>query len=188
MTMFRVSVLVLLAGGMLCLAKAGKAPDAPAKASDGKQPEPASQPGKVKKADNSYCLVCHANYEEEKLSAKHAKAGVGCETCHGKSSKHSSDEDGLTPPEIMYPKEKIASACLACHKAEKIKDEDEDHKKVFDKKGNVLPGAKSCTECHGKHKMKVRTRIWDKSTGKLLSDDGVRMMNKAPQTQPSDKK
>jgi len=25
-----------------------------------------------------------------------------------------------------------------------------------------------CTDCHGEHRMKVRTIIWDKKTGKLL--------------------
>jgi len=173
--MLRVSVLVFLAGGLFCLAQCVKAPDRPGNAA-AKQAVPADKPGKAKKADNSYCLVCHANFEEEKISLTHAKASVGCEKCHGQSSKHSSDEDGLIPPEIMYPREKIAPACMACHSAEKIKNQ-EDHKKVFDKSG-AISTAKTCTECHGKHKMKVRTRIWDKNTGHLLSDDGVRMMGK----------
>ncbi|MCL4193272.1 MAG: cytochrome c family protein, partial [Thermoguttaceae bacterium] len=45
----------------------------------GAKPEPAG---------NSYCYVCHANYEEEELTAIHHAVGVGCETCHGMSMKH----------------------------------------------------------------------------------------------------
>ncbi len=37
-----------------------------------------------------------------------------------------------------------------------------------------------CTDCHGEHRLKVRTRRWDKETGKLVSDDGVRMMEENP--------
>ena len=58
-------------------------------------------------ADNYYCLTCHANFTREKLAVTHAKKGVGCVTCHGESPKHSSDEDGLTPPQIMFARERI---------------------------------------------------------------------------------
>jgi len=125
---------------------------------------------RVQPADNSYCYVCHANYKKDELSRAHQPAGVGCETCHGPSDKHSSDEDGLIPPQIMYPRQKINRYCMTCHPKDKI-GQIEDHK--------PLPAAKVkkvCTDCHGKHRLKHRTRIWDKSTGKLISDDGVRMM------------
>jgi hypothetical protein len=29
---------------------------------------------------------------------------------------------------------------------------------------------KVCTDCHGSHKLKVRTRMWDKETGKLIME------------------
>ena len=127
-------------------------------------------------ADNSYCYVCHAPYEHEEMTKEHQPVGVGCETCHGVSEKHSGDEDGLTPPEIMFPREKIAASCMAkCHKKDDLVASG-NHDEVFlaAKKTD-----KTCTECHAeKHRLKVRTRIWDKATGKLLSDDGVRMMYK----------
>ena len=149
----------------------------PAAGAADKKDAPATQPAKKKKsADNSYCLVCHANYEEEKLTRTHAKAGVGCEKCHGKSSKHSSDEDSLIPPEVMFPREKIKPFCMTCHDAkEMMEEEEEDHKEIL--QANPPASAKTCTQCHGKHQLKVRTRVWDKATGKLLRDDGVRMMN-----------
>jgi len=143
------------------------APQAPATAKP--EPEPPEP------ADNSYCYVCHANYEREEMSKEHAAVGVGCETCHGESEKHSGDEDGLTPPDIMFPREKIMSACMECHSRDDlVSSGNHDELFVAAKKTDKI-----CTECHAeKHRLKVRTRIWDKATRKLLSDDGVRMMYK----------
>jgi len=120
-------------------------------------------------ADNSYCYVCHLNYEEEQITIAHQRAGIGCETCHGPSDAHSSDEDSLTPPDIMFSKTAINAACGKCHM------------KLADIEGHqtLVAGAskqKYCTDCHGKHRIEVRTRIWDKKSGELISDDGVRMM------------
>jgi hypothetical protein len=126
-------------------------------------------------ADNSYCYVCHANYEPEDLTSTHQPVGVGCETCHGISEKHSGDEDGLTPPDVMYPKDRVNDACMKCHAREKFAT-DGNHDDVFFKDKKL---DKICSECHAEeHRLKVRTRIWDKKTGKLISDDGVRMMYK----------
>ncbi len=146
-------------------AAAAKTP-APAKPAD-KPPDP---------ADNSYCYVCHANYEQEEMTKEHVPFGVGCETCHGESDKHSGDEDGLTPPDIMFPREKINSACMAeCHSRDDLVASG-NHDELF---VDAKKTDKTCTECHAeKHRLKVRTRIWDKATRKLLSDDGVRMMYK----------
>jgi hypothetical protein len=129
---------------------------------------------KPEPADNSYCYVCHANYQGEKLTKAHQPAGVGCEKCHGTSVKHSGDEDGLTPPEKMYAKLQVNAFCMTCHEKPKLTKLD-DHKDFFK---DPQPG-ETCDNCHGeKHRMAVRTRIWDKVTGKLLKDDGVRMMQK----------
>lgn len=135
---------------------------------------------KLEPADNSYCYVCHANYEGEKLVHGHEKAGVGCEKCHGESAKHSGDEDGLTPPDKMFPKAEVNPYCISCHEKNKLLKRDE-HKDWF----KDLEEDESCNDCHGeKHRLKVRTRIWDKKTRKLLKDDGVRMMQKdSPATQ-----
>lgn len=135
----------------------------------------------VEPADNSYCLVCHLNYENEKLTKGHRIAGVSCAKCHGESEKHSGDEDGLTPPEIMFAKSGVDKYCITCHPEDKVLEYDrkkktEYHKDVFDPKAE---DHLICTECHGEnHRMAVRTRLWDKNTRKLISDDGVRMMYK----------
>jgi hypothetical protein len=60
-------------------------------------------------ADNSRCHVCHINYADEKLAVRHARANISCEQCHGTSDAHCSDEDNITPPDIMFPLQKINS-------------------------------------------------------------------------------
>jgi hypothetical protein len=143
------------------------------------EPKPANNsaalaPETPKPADNSYCLVCHANFKSEKISSIHQQEGIGCAECHGESDEHSADEDGLTPPEIMFAKDQILPACAECHEESKLR-ELEDHEPVF---AADLAKRKVCTDCHGEHIMAVRTRVWDKATGKLLRADGVRMMEK----------
>jgi hypothetical protein len=161
---------VILAAGVLpaLLTSWGSGGEAKPAASSGTKaarPEP---------ADNSYCYVCHANYEGEKLTKAHQPAGVGCEKCHGMSVKHSGDEDGLTPPEKMYAKADVNPFCMTCHEKSKLLKRDE-HKEFF----KECQAGDTCNDCHGeKHRLKVRTRIWDKKTGKLVKDDGVRMMLK----------
>lgn len=122
-------------------------------------------------ADNSRCHVCHINYMNEALAFVHSRAGISCEQCHGSSDAHCSDEDNITPPDVMYPEPKIKSFCLDCHSRDKINIPV--HKSViFDldtKEGY-------CTECHGDHRLSHRTRRWNKTTGKLIEDDKVRML------------
>ena len=110
-------------------------------------------------ADNSRCYVCHINYEQEKLTSSHAEAGIGCGRCHGASDAHCSDKDNNTPPDIMYPAEKINSFCKSCHP-----------------NSNLSGGKKFCTDCHGEHRLGLRTRKWDKATGELIKDDKVSML------------
>jgi len=120
-------------------------------------------------ADNSRCHVCHINYEDEKLAVVHAQANIDCEQCHGASDAHCSDEDNITPPDIMYPLAKINSFCMGCHPRDKISSL---HESFF--AGTTKE--KYCTDCHGEHRLVYRTRKWDKTTGELIEDDKVRMM------------
>ena len=116
-------------------------------------------------ADNSRCHVCHINYDEEELALNHELVGVGCEQCHGASDAHCSDENNITPPEIMYPKTTINPSCMKCHPKDDIIEE-EHHEPLF---SGATTQTKYCTECHGKdHRIAVRTVRWDKTTGKLL--------------------
>lgn len=120
-------------------------------------------------ADNSRCHVCHLNFAMEDLSIKHAAVDIGCEQCHGPSDAHCADEDNITPPDRMFPRSGINDACLECHR-EKLP-MTEKHKAV------LVPTSKElCTHCHGEHRLSHRTRMWNRQTGELLSDDKVRMM------------
>jgi len=121
-------------------------------------------------ADNSRCHVCHVNYQSEALTVVHARADVGCEDCHGASDAHCSDEDNITPPDTMYPVEKIQPFCMGCHTKEKIGIAV--HNSVM---AETDPVKACCTGCHGEHRLAHRTRKWDKTTGELIKDDGVRM-------------
>ena len=150
-------------------------------------------------AANMACFVCHANYRGEFIAERHAKANVGCVNCHGDSFSHRNDENNTTPPDTMYPAEKIDPFCQGCHDAHDVppkkiiarwieqkakkpnttcegchKDDDVPPEKVVAcwKKRNLDktdPAEIVCTDCHGDHRIKVRTIIWDKKTGKLLS-------------------
>ena len=122
-------------------------------------------------ADNSACYVCHANYEKERLAAQHAHEGVGCTDCHGKSWDHADDEGHETPPEKMYPLEKIGAACGECHETHDVS-----AKRILARwkarKLNERATAKiDCTDCHGRHRLEKRTVRWDRKTGKLIFKD-----------------
>ncbi len=118
------------------------------------------KPPKGDPVDNWRCHVCHINFAEEELAVSHANVGVGCEKCHGKSDAHCGDEDNVTPPEIMYSKEAIVPACMTCHTALSA-----DHKAVVE---GTATKDKYCTDCHGAHKVAVRSRAWDKVTRTLI--------------------
>lgn len=113
-------------------------------------------------ADNSRCEVCHLNLAGEELVVKHARAGVGCAKCHGQSDAHIADESWAsggngTPPEVMYPRDKIASGCMSCHSAEQVFLKAEKHKPDA---WLIAYEVKTCTECHGKHRLPLRKCKW----------------------------
>ena len=122
--------------------------------------------------DNSYCYVCHINYQEERLTVIHEKSGIGCENCHGPSYGHSTDEDGFIPPDVMFTKAKINPFCMDCHKTDDLI-MTKDHEPLF--VGTEEQSKWPCTKCHGSHRLEARTRRWDKDTGKLIASDGVSM-------------
>lgn len=152
--------------------------------------------------ENTACFVCHANYMSESLASRHTGVNIGCVHCHGESTAHRNDENNTTPPEIMYPAEKIDAYCQGCHStAHDIppktiiarwlelckkeakpscagchKEDDVPPAKVVARwkekgldKAKTDPGKIVCTDCHGDHRMRIRTVIWDKKSGKLLS-------------------
>ena len=124
---------------------------------------------------NPFCKACHVDFDEEPLVVVHKVAGIGCERCHGESLRHRSDEANVTPPELMYPKERINPTCMMCHPRHEIQ-RAESHGPILQANLSVLETPSTdeqaptqCTDCHGRgHHMQVRTIHWDKCTGKLL--------------------
>jgi len=173
-------------GGPPALVIAQDAPLLLEEPSDTKEPSVGVASGTL--PDSSPCFVCHANYQAEPLASRHATAEIGCVSCHGPSYAHRNDENNTTPPDVMYPPDNIDAACQKCHAPRLL---------VEDKSGGLAPAfrrgypgrwpgltpllpqgqrcpnktdAKSivCTDCHGDHRLKVRTVQWDRKTGKLL--------------------
>jgi formate-dependent nitrite reductase cytochrome c552 subunit len=114
------------------------------------------------------CFVCHANYKGEFVAERHAAANIGCVSCHGDSLAHRNDENNTTPPETMYPADKIDPFCRGCHDAHDIPAKEIVARWKELNLDRSDPDKIVCTDCHGRHRMKVRTVIWDKKTGKLL--------------------
>lgn len=110
-------------------------------------------------ADNSRCFVCHVNYMEEEIAVTHAKANMGCATCHGPSDAHIADESWAsggngTAPDIMFPRSEINPACMTCHPRSVI--DTPQHAVLF--VGTVQ--SKVCTDCHGNHRLPQRRCTW----------------------------
>jgi hypothetical protein len=121
---------------------------------DDEEAKPATGPV----ADNSRCHVCHLNYVKEDIALSHAKADIGCAKCHGASDAHIADESWAsggngTAPDIIYPPAKVNPSCMACHE---MKKNDTDCKCTFPS----LSEKKSCTDCHGKHRLNSRKCKW----------------------------
>jgi hypothetical protein len=120
-------------------------------------PTPAAADGPV--ADNTRCFVCHANYLDEEIAVTHARANIGCASCHGESDAHIADESwgsggNGTAPDIMYPKEEINPSCMRCHPQDRI--DIPEHEPVFANADE----SKVCTDCHGDHRLTVRRCTW----------------------------
>lgn len=117
-------------------------------------------------ADNSYCYVCHLNFDGEEFVARHMAAGVGCTKCHGDSEKHADDEAHVVPPDVMYPEGKINASCTSdkCHLEAEMKKEI-GHRPYY---AGAHTEKEHCTDCHGEHRLDERQRKWDKVTRKLI--------------------
>jgi hypothetical protein len=114
------------------------------------------------------CNDCHMNYIGEPLALAHAKAGMSCESCHGPSRAHYSDESNTTPPDKMYPAEKIDPFCQGCHRTHDVPPGKIIALWLQRNSDKTNPDKIVCTDCHGEHRLKVRTVLWDKETGRRL--------------------
>jgi nitrate/TMAO reductase-like tetraheme cytochrome c subunit len=69
----------------------------------------------------------------------------------------------------MYSADKIDSFCQGCHNSHNVPPGKVVARWATRNPDKTDPDKIVCTDCHGDHRMKVRTIIWDKKTGKLLS-------------------
>lgn len=105
--------------------------------------------------DNSACLVCHLDFENEELVVVHLKAGMPCASCHGESETHRSDELNVAPPEILFGSLEIEAFCKGCHPTHKDAAKYDAFLKEWS--GRRRPNARLitanslCTDCHGNH-------------------------------------
>jgi hypothetical protein len=138
--------------------------------------DPGDADGEQTGADNSRCHVCHLNFAMEEIAVTHAKQNIGCAKCHGECDAHIDDESWAsggpgTPPEIMYPPERIDAACNECHEthdAPALQVLQRWQKRCPEK---TNPAKIVCTDCHGHHRLipKLRKAWWDKKTGKPIA-------------------
>ena len=150
--------------------------------------KPAAADPKKPMADNSACFVCHGNFQEESMVTVHAKENVSCVKCHGVSRAHRNDEDNVTPPDKMYAPARIDNACRLCHE-----EHDAPARKVIAMfQARFPPGTDPkkvvCTDCHGEHRLKVRSVHWDKDTGKLLGRNPEAAEKSGVGKKPAEKK
>jgi hypothetical protein len=137
--------------------------EAPAKPTDHVEAKPRPT------ADNSACLVCHANFKKEELASSHATHGIACTKCHGPSIAHRNDEANIIPPDIMLTSSAIDASCAKCHD-----NHDVEPRAVIARFLEKCPRPTDvqslvCTRCHGEHRLSVRTVRWDRRTGKLVA-------------------
>jgi hypothetical protein len=144
--------------------------DAPLLLEEPADPEKTAAGGSAPSVDdNSACFVCHVNYKEESLVSWHAAEEIGCVDCHGKSYAHRNDENNTTPPEIMYPADRIDKLCEKCHPEHDISPARVVARWLKRSAKKTDPGRIVCTDCHGDHRLELRTVRWNKSTGELLT-------------------
>ena len=119
--------------------------------------------------ENTACYVCHENYRTEELVAQHADNDVGCVDCHGKSYAHRNDENNTTPPDVMFPRNRIEEGCASCHDSHDVSAAE-----VVARLRERVPHMSqsqdlACTDCHGYHRLDHRTVVWNRETRELLT-------------------
>jgi len=91
-----------------------------------------------------------------------------CLGCHGQSFAHRNDENNTTPPETIYSAAQIDPFCQGCHHTHDVPPVKVVALWMKRNSDKTNSDKIVCTDCHGEHRMKVRTVIWDKKTGKRL--------------------
>ena len=106
-------------------------------------------------ADNSLCVLCHANFRDEELATVHLRQGVTCAVCHGLSFEHMNDETSRTKPDTLFGRAQVAAFCTRCHgrhaQPEKVQAFLAEWKGKTRPNGRLILQQAMCTDCHGVH-------------------------------------
>jgi formate-dependent nitrite reductase cytochrome c552 subunit len=141
-----------------------------------------SGPPPAQKLPHSICLDCHRNYNGDPFDEAHATHNIQCVDCHGDSIEHTGDESNFTPPGVMYARDVINKKCLECHSLRKKMAPEVIERKRHRQMVQIERKDITCMDCHGeRHLMRLRTIVWDKKTGKLLSKSSEQSSENRPQ-------
>ena len=101
------------------------------------------------KETNAVCFECHIDFQGEELVREHEKHQVACVRCHGPSQAHMEDEVRRTPADFTPRGKAMKIFCLTCHNPGK-------HGRISTHAAEARRPAdqrRSCTQCHGEHKL-----------------------------------
>jgi len=89
----------------------------------------------------SRCTMCHVDIQEQVGQGRHA--ALGCESCHGDSQPHVSDEHNNVKPDRVFTPETSSELCGECHQEQL-------------QKARAQAGPKPispCITCHSGHRI-----------------------------------
>ena len=91
------------------------------------------------------CDTCHIDVADEVVHTRHQAKGVTCARCHGKSIGHVRDENNEVKPDRVFTRRNTDKWCGVCHQCSR----------PGAAKPPARPGPdhKTCTDCHGSHKI-----------------------------------
>ncbi len=101
------------------------------------------------KVANAVCYECHIDFQGEELVREHERHQVACVRCHGPSQAHMEDEVRKTKPDFIARGKAMTIFCLTCHspaKHARVGDHADEARKPADQR-------RTCTQCHGDHKL-----------------------------------
>jgi hypothetical protein len=102
---------------------------------------------------NADCCMCHQLFLTEPLSVKHAKHDITCDSCHGPSRAHSTDEKFQTPPDVVVKPSDVDAFCLRCHTQHTPKKPPRTALAVTNPQSLGKEAPHRCTSCHGRHRI-----------------------------------
>jgi len=105
--------------------------------------------------DNSSCMVCHIDFQEELIALTHEEQGITCAACHGDSLTHMVYKYNITLPDVIWGRADIDHFCMQCHEKHEDPAAVEKFRAEWLSKrrpnGRFIMKDSVCTDCHGNH-------------------------------------